>query len=98
MLNCKCVKNLVCFASGVLFGTAGVKLLSSKDAKHAYVKTVAAGLRVKDCLMDTVNKVQENAEDVLAEAKTINEEREAAEEKQAEACVCGCKEEKEAEN
>ena len=25
--------------------------------------------------MDTVNKVQENAEDVLAEAKAVNEER-----------------------
>ena len=24
------------FAAGVAFGTAGIKILSSKDAKHAY--------------------------------------------------------------
>ena len=33
--------------------------------------------------MKTVNTVQENAEDILAEAKSINEEREA----KAEACL-----------
>ena len=40
----KHMRELVCFAGGVLFGTA-------------------------------VNKVQENAEDVLAEAKAVNEAR-----------------------
>lgn len=29
----KCVKNLAVFAGGVLFGSAGLKLLSSRDAK-----------------------------------------------------------------
>ena len=33
-----------CFAAGVLFGTAGVKALSSKDAKKVYVKSTAAAL------------------------------------------------------
>lgn len=97
MFECKYVKSLVCFAGGLLFGTAGVKLLSSKDAKNAYIKTVAAGLRVKDCMMETVNKVQENAEDVLAAAKQVNEEREAADAAAAEACVCGCQDTKEVE-
>ncbi len=63
------------FAGGVLFGTAGVKLLSSKDAKKVYTNCTAAVLRAKDCIMKTVTTVQENAEDVLAEAKEINEER-----------------------
>ena len=66
---------MVCFAGGVLFGTAGIKVLASKDAKKAYVQTAAAALRARDCVMDTVNKVQENAEDVLAEAKAVNEAR-----------------------
>ena len=70
--------------SGVLFGTAGIKLLSSRDAKKAYVHTAAATLRVKECVMDTVNKVQENAEDVLAEAKAVNEERAQKEAEEAE--------------
>ena len=67
------------FAGGVLFGTAGVKLLSSKDAKKVYTNCTAAVLRAKDCIMKTVTTVQQNAEDVLAEAKEINEERYAKE-------------------
>mgnify|MGYP001125064121 CR=1 FL=1 len=72
-------KNVALFAGGVLFGTAGVKLLSSRDAKNVYVKGTAAVLRAKDCLMKTAETVQENAEDILAEAKQINEERAAKE-------------------
>lgn len=67
------------FAGGVLFGTAGVKLLSSKDAKKVYTNCTAAVLRARDCVMKTVAAVQENAEDVLAGAKEINEERYAKE-------------------
>ena len=73
-------KNVALFAGGVLFGTAGVKLLSSRDAKNVYIKGTAAVLRAKDCLMKTAETVQENAEDILAEAKQINEERAAEEE------------------
>lgn len=72
-------KKVGLFAGGVLFGTAGVKLLSSKDAKKAYTNCAAAALRVKDCVMKAVTAVQENAEDVLAQAKEINEERYAKE-------------------
>ena len=39
------------FAAGVLFGTAGIKLLSSKDAKKVYTNCTAAVLRAKDCVM-----------------------------------------------
>lgn len=73
-------KKLAIFAGGVLFGTAGIKALSSKDAKKVYTNCTAAALRVKDSVMDTVTTVQENAEDILAEAKQINEERAFAEE------------------
>ena len=68
------------FAAGVVFGTAGIKVLSSKDAKKLYTNCTAAVLRAKDCVMKTVSKVQENAEDIYAEAKQINEDRAAAEE------------------
>ena len=37
------------FAAGVAFGTAGIKLLSSKDAKKLYTNCTAAVLRAKDC-------------------------------------------------
>ncbi len=68
------------FAAGVAFGTAGIKALSSEDAKKLYTNCTAAVLRAKECVMKTVSNVQENAGDILADAKAINEERaEAAE-------------------
>ena len=72
-------KNLALFAGGVLFGTAGIKILCSKDVKKVYVEGTAAVLRAKDCIMKTVESVQENAEDILAEAKQVNEKRAAEE-------------------
>nr|WP_317438316.1 DUF6110 family protein [uncultured Enterocloster sp.] len=73
------LKNLALFAGGVLFGTAGVKILSSKDVKKVYVEGTAAVLRARDCVMKIAETVQENAEDILAEAKQINERRAAEE-------------------
>ena len=68
------------FAAGVLFGTAGIKLLSSKDAKKVYTECTGDVLRAKDCVMKTVTTVQENAGDIYADAQQINEDRKAAEE------------------
>lgn len=68
------------FAAGVLFGTAGISLLSSKDAKKLYTNCTAAVLRAKKCVMDKATVFQENCEDIYADAKQINAEREALEE------------------
>ena len=68
------------FAAGVLFGTAGIKVLGSKDAKKVYTGCTAAVLRAKECVMKAATTIQENAEDIYAEAQQINEERAAAEE------------------
>lgn len=67
---------LAYFAGGALFGTCGIKLLSSKDAKKAYIHAAAAGMRIKDSVMGTVTTVQENTADILASAKDLNESRE----------------------
>ena len=63
------------FAAGVLFGTAGIKILSGKDARKVYTHVTAAMLRAKECVMKVVSNVQESAEDIYAEAQQINEER-----------------------
>ena len=86
------------FAAGLLFGTAGVKILSSKDAKKVYTHTTAAVLRAKESVMKTVTDVRENAGDILADAKEINEQRKEEEkpevvEDASEECCC-CEEEK----
>ena len=69
------MKKLAMFAAGVLFGTAGIKLLSSKDAKKAYTHTTAAVLRAKDSVMKTVTTARENVEDIYSAAKALNEQR-----------------------
>lgn len=68
------------FAAGVLFGTAGIKILASKDARKVYTQCTAAVLRARECVMKTATTIQENAEDIYEEAKQINEERELTEE------------------
>lgn len=71
-------KKVGTFAGGVLFGTAGIKILSSKDAKKVYTQCTAAVLRAKDCIMKTTNTIQENCSDIYADAVNVNEERAAA--------------------
>ena len=66
------------FAAGVAFGTAGIKILTSKDAKKLYTNCTAAVLRAKKCVMAVANTIQENCGDIYADAKDINEKREAA--------------------
>ena len=69
------MNKLAMFAAGVLFGTAGIKLLSSKDAKKAYTHTTAAVLRAKDSVMKTVTTARENVEDIYSDAKAFTEQR-----------------------
>ena len=68
------------FADGLFVGTAGLKVLISKEAVKAYTHTTAAVLRVRECVMGTVSMVKETAEDILADAKQINEARAVEEE------------------
>ncbi len=67
------------FGAGVLFGTAGIKILSSKDAKKVYTHCTAATLRAKESIMKGATTLKANCDDIYAEAKKINEERAAKE-------------------
>lgn len=83
-MNCdKCVRGLAVFAGGVLFGSAGFKMLASRDAKKAYIHAAAAVLRIKESAMETVTTVQENVADILASAKDLNAQRVEREETEA---------------
>lgn len=95
MIDCLKCKKAGLFLGGVLFGTAGVKILGSSDAKKFYINCLAAGLRAKDCVMTTATNIQENAEDILAEAQEINAQRKQNED-EAESCE-SCEETDEAE-
>ena len=80
MLNLKDInwKKPGLFAAGVAFGTAGIKILTSDDAKKLYTNCTAAVLRAKSCVMKTATSVQENAGDILdraaeAEAEVVDD-------------------------
>ncbi len=75
-------KKVGLFAGGVLFGSAGFKVLGSRDAKKVYTEATAAYLRARDSVMTTATNIRENADDILADAKAINQQR--AEEAQPE--------------
>lgn len=68
----KCIITLL---GGMLMGTAGIAILSGKDAKKAYTHCTAAVLRGKDSVMKTVALVRENCEDIYSDAVDINEKR-----------------------
>lgn len=68
-------KKIGLFVGGMLTGSYGIKILSGRDAKKAYTHTTAAVLRMKDAVMKDVATIRENAEDIAAAAKDINEER-----------------------
>ncbi len=71
---------LAMFVFGTLFGSAGFKLLASRDARKVYTHAAAAALRCKKEVMRNVDEVQAACSDILADARRINAEREAEEE------------------
>ncbi len=75
MITEKIIKKTAFFVGGVLFGTAGLSILKSQDAKKVYAESTAAVLRAKEEIMTGVTAVRETAGDILAEAKGINEKR-----------------------
>ena len=79
--------HIASFVGGAVVAKFGVDILSKEKAKKFYTVATAAGLRAKDSVMKTVTTVQENAADVLAEAKEINEELAARKEAEAKAEV-----------
>ena len=76
------IGKIALFVGGTVFGSAGFKLLSSRDARKVYTHVTAAGLRCKDEVMRNVELFQENCSDILADAKAINAELEEAAEKE----------------
>lgn len=69
----KVAKRLGWLAGGAFLGTAGVAALSSRDAKKAYTHVTATALRAQDCVLKKVANVKDNAQDILEDAKEINE-------------------------
>lgn len=63
------------FGCGLLFGTAGIRILRSRDAKTLYTHVTAAVLRAKESVMQTADDIRCDCQDIYAGAKSINERR-----------------------
>ena len=61
--------------SGFLLGTAGVKISGSKDAKKVYTHLTAAVMRGADEVMTTATIIKENCQDIVSDAREINEKK-----------------------
>lgn len=61
--------------AGFLLGTAGVKLLSSEDAKSVYTHVTAAVMRCGSECARVYETIRENCGDISSDAKIINEKR-----------------------
>ncbi len=62
------------FAGGTLFGSAGFDMLSSDTAKKGYTHVIAATLRAKDAVMTNAANTKETWNDMVSDAREINEE------------------------
>ena len=69
------LKNICLLAGGFLIGTAGVKILGSREARKVYAHTTAAVIRAKDCVMTKADEIREGCGDILADARDINEKK-----------------------
>ena len=59
------------FLGGVAFGTVGLKLLASKEAKKGYATVLAKTYKAKDSLDAMVSTVKQHADDVVADAHEL---------------------------
>ena len=64
-------------SSDLLLGSYGIRLLTSRDAKKVYTCGTAAVMRMKDEVLKDVSLIRENCNDIAADAKEINEQRQA---------------------
>lgn len=75
LLKLKKTKEVCSFLGGVVFGTAGIAILASEEAKKVYTNATEIGMRAKDKIMEKATIIQENAGDIYADAKEINENK-----------------------
>ncbi len=62
------------FAAGAATGIALVGLLKTKKARELAVKGVAGSIMIKDCVLENVANIKEEADDICAEAKIAAKE------------------------
>ena len=68
-----CKERLMTAAAGALAATLGVRIIWSRDARKLYTAGTAAVLREKDRILAGATNFKADCEDILADAREINE-------------------------
>jgi hypothetical protein len=63
------------FAAGAVFGIGTACFVKSRTGKKVAVAIAGKGLELKDCVAGMAERVKETVDDVMAEARCINEQK-----------------------
>jgi hypothetical protein len=63
------------FLTGVAIGAAGVCFMKSETGRKAAVAIASKGLELKDRVAVIAERAKETADDIVAEAKYVNENK-----------------------
>lgn len=72
---------------GFMLGTAGMKMITSRPFKRVLARTTAYGLEAKDYLDYVVDEAKAQCDDIMAEAKLIQEQDKAKAEEHEEIAI-----------
>ncbi|MDR1508055.1 MAG: DUF6110 family protein [Synergistaceae bacterium] len=67
--------NLLLFAAGAAVGAGAVWLVTSGKGRKSAVAIISKGLELKERVACMAERAKETADDVVAEAKYINEQK-----------------------
>ena len=70
----KSCEKIILFLGGVAFGTLGLKILASKEAKKVILKLWLRLHKLKDGLDASVSVMKQHGDDVLQDAKYLYEQ------------------------
>ncbi len=82
MLDCFKKDCISCFAVGAVAGILGLKLVKTEKARNLAVQGIAQGMMAKDCAMEELTNLREEAEEICREAREVA--------KKKSDCNCGC--------
>jgi hypothetical protein len=67
--------NLLLFAAGAVVGAGAAWLVTSGKGRKSAVAVISKGLELKERIASVAERAKETADDVIAEAKYINEQK-----------------------
>lgn len=83
MFDCFKKDCITCFAVGAVAGILGLKMAKTDKARNLAVQGIAQGMMAKDCAMEELTNLREEAEEICKEAREVAKQK-------SDDCDCGC--------